>query len=72
MEDKKPLYNIRYTLKKEDILDFVNSLHVLQEHYMDAAMEQKASEGFPEATTVINHIRNLPNPTDGSKLGSIK
>jgi hypothetical protein len=59
MEKKEPLFNIRYTIAKKDIPDFVNSLHVLQEHYMEAAMEQKAREGFPEATDAIRYIMDL-------------
>ena len=33
---------------------------------------RKEREGFPEATAVIEHIRNLPRPVDGSKLGPRK
>jgi hypothetical protein len=62
MESKNnpnPLYNIRYTISKRDIPDFVNKLHELQEHYQEAALEQKARDGFPEATAVIQHIMEL-------------
>lgn len=52
-------FKFSYTIKKEQIADFVNSLHVLQEHYQEAALEEKAREGFPEASEVINHIMSL-------------
>lgn len=52
-------YNFKYTIPKQDIQEFVNSLHVLQEHYMDAALEEKAREGYPEATAVLNRIMRL-------------
>ena len=55
----RPNFKFNYTIAKKDIPDFVNSLHKLQEHYMDAALEEKAGEGFPEATAVINHIMSL-------------
>jgi hypothetical protein len=56
--DSNP-FKFTYTIKKSEITDFVNSLHVLQEHYMDAAMEQKARDGFPEANEVISYIKAL-------------
>lgn len=52
-------FNFKYTIPKEQIPEFVRSLQVLQEHYLDAAIEQKAREGFPEATEVINYIMSL-------------
>ena len=52
-------FKFSYTIKKEQIPEFVRSLQVLQEHYLDAAIEQKAREGFPEATEVINYIMSL-------------
>jgi len=52
-------FNFRYTISKRDIPEFVNSLHVLQEHYMESALEQKARAGFPEATEAIKQIMEL-------------
>jgi hypothetical protein len=52
-------FNFRYTIAKKDIPDFVNSLHKLQEHYLDAALDEKAREGYPEAMAVIDHIKGL-------------
>jgi len=70
--EKKPLFNFRYTMKKEDIMTFVSGLHEVQADMIECAVIKKEREGFPEASVVIKHICNLPNPTDGSKLGSIK
>jgi len=70
--EKKSLYNIKMVMKPEDIMTFVSGLHEVQADMIECAVIKKEREGFPEATTVINHIRNLPDPTDGSKLGSNK
>lgn len=52
----QPLFNIRYTIAKKDIPDFVNSLHTLQEHYLEAALE--ASE-YKQAKEAIDRIMQL-------------
>ena len=62
-------YKISYQMKPEDVMTFVSGLHTVQLDMIDCAVIAKERQGFPEATTVINHIRNLPNPVDGSKLG---
>lgn len=67
--EKKTLFNIRYTMKPEDIMTFVSGLHEVQADMIECAVIKKEREGFPEANVVINHIRNLPDPVDGSKLG---
>jgi hypothetical protein len=61
MEPKKSenLYSIRYTINKKDIPAFVNELRVIQETMIEAVVESKASQGFPEATAVIDYIRSL-------------
>lgn len=58
MENNKPqsLFNIRYTIAKKDIPDFVNSLHTLQEHYLEAAME---ASGYKEAKAELDRIMKL-------------
>ena len=58
MEPKK-LYNIKMTLKPEHIMTFVSGLHEVQLDMIDAAVAKKEREGFPEARTVIDHIRSL-------------
>jgi hypothetical protein len=67
--EKKPLFNICYTMKPEDIMTFVSGLHEVQADMIECAVIKKEREGFPEASAVIDHIRNLPKPVDGSKLG---
>ena len=57
--EKKPLYNIRYTMKKEDIMTFVSGLHEVQADMIECAVIKKEREGFPEANVVINHIKKL-------------
>lgn len=55
--EKKDLYSICYTMKKEDIMTFVSGLHQVQADMIECAVVKKEREGFPEATAVINHIR---------------
>lgn len=52
----RPNFNIKYTIDKKDIPDFVNSLHELQETYLNAAVERS---GYKEANEVIQHIMDL-------------
>jgi hypothetical protein len=61
MEPKKPenLYSIRYTINKRDIPGFVNELRLIQENMIEAVVQSKETQGFPEATQVINYIRGL-------------
>lgn len=49
-------YNFKYTIPKQDIQEFVNSLHVLQEHYMDAALE---ASDMKDAKEVLDRIMKL-------------
>lgn len=58
MEPKK-LYNIKMTLRPEDIMTFVSGLHEVQHDMIEAAVEKKAREGYPEANAVIKHIMEL-------------
>ena len=62
-------YTLRYKMKPEDIMTFVSGLHDVQQDMIETVVIAKEKQGFPEATAVINHIRNLPDPVDGSKLG---
>ena len=55
MEPKK-LYNIKMTLKPEDIMTFVSGLHEVQADMIECAIVKKEREGFPEANAVIRHI----------------
>lgn len=58
MEPKK-LYNIRMTMKPEDIMTFVSGLHDIQMDMIETVVARKEREGFPEASAVIQHIRGL-------------
>jgi len=54
--EKKPLYNIRYTMKPEDIMTFVSGLHDVQMDMIETVVMRKEREGFPEASAVIQHV----------------
>ena len=54
--NSKPLYNIRYTMKPDQIFTFVSGLHDIQLDMRDEVVARKEKEGFPEATVVIKHI----------------
>jgi ATP-dependent protease ClpP protease subunit len=58
MEPKK-IYNIKMTLKPEDIMTFVSGLHEVQADMIEVAVEKKEREGFPDAKLVIDYIRGL-------------
>jgi hypothetical protein len=57
--DKKNQYKITYTMSKEDIMTFVSGLHDIQQDMIETVVVRKEREGFPEASAVIEHIRNL-------------
>ncbi len=58
MEPKKQ-YKISYTMSREDIMTFVSGLHDVQMDMIETVVARKEREGFPEASVVIDHIRNL-------------
>jgi hypothetical protein len=58
MENKK-IYNLRYTLRPEDIMTFVSGLHEVQHDMIEAAVAKKEREGFPDANLVIKHVMGL-------------
>ena len=55
-KDPKQLYTIRYTLKRDQIVDFLNQLADMQQEYIEAAVE---ASKYRDAIEVINHIRSL-------------
>jgi len=57
--EKKQQYKITYTMSKEDIMTFVSGLHDVQMDMIETVVQRKEREGFPEATAVIEHIKNL-------------
>jgi len=58
MNPDKPqhLYTVRYTLKREQITEFVNQLHEMQQGCIEAAVE---ASKYKQAIEVINHIKSL-------------
>jgi hypothetical protein len=57
--DPKKIYNIKMTMKREDIMTFVSGLHDMQMDMIETVVARKELEGFPEAKTVIEHIKGL-------------
>ena len=59
MENKKPLYNIRFTipllkvLRKEDTMPFLAGLRKIQEQMIEEAVEKS---GYKDANVVIKYI----------------
>ena len=54
--NEKNLYSIRYTISKRDIGNFVDSLHQLQEQYLEQALEKT---GYREANAAIQRIMEM-------------
>ena len=52
-------YKISYKMKPEDVMTFVSGLHNIQLDMIETVVQRKEREGFPEATAVIEHIKNL-------------
>jgi hypothetical protein len=50
------IQSVRMTMKREDIMTFVNGLHDLQMDMIETVVIRKEKEGFPEASAVIRHI----------------
>jgi hypothetical protein len=69
VEQARKEYKLSFKMKPKDIMTFVSGLHNVQLDMIETTVAMKEKQGFPEATAVIEHIRNLPNPTDGTKLG---
>ena len=44
-------------LSKDQLMTFVGGLHEMQLEMIDAAVEIKEKEGFPESNAVIDYIR---------------
>jgi hypothetical protein len=59
---KNIVYHVNYRgfNRKRQIVDQVlNDLHTMQMDCIEAAVEIKEKQGFPEAAQVINHVRGL-------------
>jgi hypothetical protein len=50
------VFNFKYTIDRKDIPVFVNELRKIQENMIEAVVESKARQGYPEANEVIKHI----------------
>jgi len=49
-------YVVRYSMKKEQLTEFLGLLHDMQQEYLEAAIE--ASQ-YKDAKEIINHVRSL-------------
>jgi hypothetical protein len=49
-------YVIRYTIKQDDLTEFLEQLYDMQQEYLEAAIE--ASQ-YKDAKEIINHVRSL-------------
>lgn len=57
MDPKKKIQeSIKMTMRKEDIMTFVNGLHDIQMDMIETVVASKQRRGFPEANEVIKHI----------------
>ena len=54
--EPRPMYTVRYTIKRSEITDFLNQLSAMQQEYLEAAVE---SSKYRDAIEVINHIKSL-------------
>ena len=50
------VHKIRTTLTRDQIQTFVNGLHETQWALLEAVVNSRERQGFPEATVVIKHI----------------
>ena len=50
---------MRQTISRDQIVDFVNELHRVQHNMIEMLVASKERQGFPEATTLINHVQGL-------------
>lgn len=48
---------IRYTLRKDQIQDFVNGLHEIQADMIEAAVAMEEAKGFPKVKEILDSIR---------------
>lgn len=50
------IHSIKMVLTKDQIMTFVGGLHETQMNLIEAMVESRERQGFPEATVVIKHI----------------
>jgi hypothetical protein len=54
--EPRPMYTVRYTIKRSEITDFLTQLSEMQRDYLEAAVE---ASKYRDAIEVINHIKSL-------------
>jgi len=57
--DKKPLYTIRYTMKREDLMTFVSGLHDIQADMIEELVQAEEAKGFPQVQPILAHIMSM-------------
>ena len=55
-DERKTIYTVRYTLKREQINEFLEQLYEMQNEYLEAAVE---ASKYRDANEVINYIKSL-------------
>lgn len=56
-EYPKKLFEVRYTLSRAQITDFVNGLHEIQMDMIEAAVATEEAKGFPKVKEILDTIR---------------
>lgn len=51
--DPKKDYTIRYTLRRDQIQDFVNSLHSMQADMLEELVAREQVQGFPQVQQIL-------------------
>ena len=60
MDTPQPERNVfRMEIPREQIQSFLDDLNKMQFDYIEQAVESRARQGYPEATTVIKRIMEL-------------
>lgn len=52
----KPYYTIRYTMKREDIKDFVAELHSIQADMIEELVIREERKGFPQVKKLLDSL----------------
>lgn len=55
-DEPKKIYSVRYTLRKDQIDEFLTQLADMQQDYIEAAVE---ASNYKDAKQVIKHIMEL-------------
>ena len=52
----KPIYSIRYTMKREDIQAFVSELHSIQADMIEECVAREERKGFPQVRELLDNL----------------